>query len=56
MTKPANKHNPLGRHHSDAIRRNTYDQGPKPAKGFPASMGSSGPPTIMKDGKEKKNV
>jgi len=56
MTKPANKPNPLGCHHADAIRRNAYDKGPKPANGFPASMGSSDPPTIMKDGKEKKNV
>ena len=56
MKKPANKSNLLGCHHADAIRRNAYDKGPKPANGFPASMGSSDPPTIMKDGKEKKNV
>jgi len=56
MTKTSPKtSSPLGKLHQDSIRRNDYTKsGPAPAKGFPSSMGSTGPVTIMRDGKEPK--
>jgi hypothetical protein len=36
------KESPLGPLHSDSCKRNAYDRGPLPAKGFPTSVGSAG--------------
>jgi len=52
MPKQNPKSSPLGRLHGDSIKRNAYDSGPKPAKGFPSSMGSTGPVQIIHPHKE----
>jgi hypothetical protein len=42
MAKKSN--NPFGPLHGAALKRNSYDKsGPRPAPGFPSSIGSSGP-------------
>jgi hypothetical protein len=52
MPKQNPKASPLGHLHSDSVKRNAYDKGPAPAKGFPASMGSTGPIMIIHPHKE----